>query len=291
MPYKKKLGDRKDGRRLRSLTPYTYMIPYIMKTRVTSSNFISDSIDISNMEAYIRRKRQAGLKSFGIMHVLIAAYVRACSQLPALNRFISGQRIFSRDKVVVNMVIKKSMNRESPDTCVKYTFDLDATADQVYRIMQDTIENYRAQDGESGFDKLARVINYIPGVLLKFTVWLLMLLDYFGALPSFLTDLSPFHGSLFISSIGSLGIPPIYHHLYDFGNVPVFLTFGAKRKVMELNSKGEPVSRKYLDYTFVLDERICDGYYYASSLKLMRSLYKHPEVLDAPPEEIIEDVR
>lgn len=291
MPYKKKLGDRKDGRRLRSLTPYTYMIPYIMKTRVTSSNFISDSIDISNMEAYIRRKRQEGLKSFGIMHVLIAAYVRACSQLPALNRFISGQRIFSRDKVVVNMVIKKSMNRESPDTCVKYTFDLDATADQVYHIMQDTIDSYRAQDGESGFDKLARVINYIPGVLLKFTVWLLMLLDYFGALPNSLTDLSPFHGSLFISSIGSLGIPPIYHHLYDFGNVPVFLTFGAKRKVMELNSKGEPVSRKYLDYTFVLDERICDGYYYASSLKLMRSLYKHPEVLDAPPEEIIEDVR
>ena len=43
--------------------------------------------------------------------------------------------------------------------------------------------------------------------------------------PKELTDLSPFHGSIFITSMGSLGIPPIYHHLYDFGNIPVFVAF------------------------------------------------------------------
>ena len=46
-----------------------------------------------------------------------------------------------------------------------------------------------------------------------------LVLDYFGFLPRWLTKLSPFHGSVYITSMASLGIPPIFHHLYDFGNV------------------------------------------------------------------------
>jgi len=40
----------------------------------------------------------------------------------------------------------------------------------------------------------------------------LKLLDYFGLAPYSLIKVSPFHGSMFITSLGSLGIPPIYHH-------------------------------------------------------------------------------
>lgn len=290
MPYKRRLGDRADGRRLRSLTPMTLVIPYIMKTRNTAQNFISDSINVEPMEEYIREKRRQGLKNFGIMHVLIAAYVRACCQLPYLNRFVGGQRIYTRNKVIVNMVIKKDMRRDAPDTCMKYIFTPDATAEEVYNQIQTAIEGYREKKEESSFDKLAGALNYIPGLFLKFVVWFLMLLDYFGLLPQFLINLSPFHGSMFITSMGSLGIPPIYHHLYDFGNVPVFLAFGAKRKAMELDKNGEVIARRYLDYTFVLDERICDGYCYASALKLMRTLYKDPWQLDERPEQIVEDV-
>ena len=53
------------------------------------------------------------------------------------------------------------------------------------------------------------LLTLIPGVFLKFTVWLLKTLDYFGMLPKFLLEVSPFHGSLFFTSMGSLGIPPI----------------------------------------------------------------------------------
>ncbi|HPE96079.1 MAG TPA: hypothetical protein PLT66_08450, partial [Bacillota bacterium] len=142
----------------------------------------------------------------------------------------------------------------------------------------------------SEFDSVARIINLIPGLFKKFTVWLLNLMDYFGLLPRFLTKLSPFHGSLFITSMGSLGIPPIYHHLYDFGNVPVFCSYGAKRTVIELNRQGKAVEKKYVDYTFVTDERICDGHYFASALKLFKEIMKHPEQLSSPPEKVIDDI-
>ncbi len=290
MQYKKRFGDRPDGRKLRSLTPMTLVTPYIMKTRVTAANMIRDSIDVEPMEQYIREKRSQGMKNFGVMHVLIAAYVRACSQMPYINRFVSGQRVFSREKVIINMVIKKDMNRESPDTCMKYIFEPDATAEEVYTQIQNAIEAYRSREDESAFDKLAGALNYIPGLVLKFLVWFLNLLDYFGLLPMFLINLSPFHGSMFITSMGSLGIPPIFHHLYDFGNVPVFLAFGAKRRAYEADKDGNVITKRYLDYTYVLDERICDGYCYASALKLMRSLYKNPWQLDQRPDQVVQDV-
>ena len=111
---------------------------------------------------------------------------------------------------------------------------------------------------------------------------LLKLLDYFDLLPRKLTMASPFHASFFITSMGSLGIPPIYHHLYDFGNIPVFLAFGSKYRKHEVNADGTVSERKYVDITAVTDERICDGFYYASAFKLMRTYLKNPSILDEP---------
>ena len=48
--------------------------------------------------------------------------------------------------------------------------------------------------------------------------------------------------------------------------------------------------KKYIDVKFVLDERICDGYYYATFFKYFRSLMRHPELLDNPPEVVNQDI-
>ena len=90
--------------------------------------------------------------------------------------------------------------------------------------------------------------------------------------------------------MGSLGIPPIYHHLYDFGNIPAFGAFGCKRKALEVQEDGSVVQKKYIDMKFTLDERITDGYYYATFFKYFKRLMAHPEVLDNPPEEVVKDI-
>ena len=132
--------------------------------------------------------------------------------------------------------------------------------------------------------------DYRYTVVLRGLVGFLKFLDYYGLLPGFLTKLSPFHASFFITSMGSLGIPPIYHHLYNFGNVPVFLSFGARRSELVLQKDGSVQRRWFLDMKFTLDERICDGHYYAAALKCIRHYLKHPEELDKRPEQVIEDV-
>lgn len=283
-------GDRNDGRRLRSLSPIFAVSPYLMKTRNTSQNFLEDHVEITELEKYVVSKRRQGLKNFGILHVLLAAYVRACARYPGLNRFIAGQKIFSRGREIeINMTIKKTMSVDSPDTVIKVTFDPADTADAVYERFNAKVQEVKDAPLDTGFDKLAGAFNLIPGLLLKFFVFLLQALDYFGLLPRALTRLSPFHGSLYITSMASLGIPPIYHHLYDFGNVPVFCSFGKKRRVFETLRDGTVVRRKYIDCNFVTDERIVDGFYFASTLRYLHGLLDDPWQLDAPPEEVVRD--
>ena len=286
--YRRRFGDRKDGRRVRSITPMQRVSVYIMKTRNTSSNFFEDEIDTAAIDRYIKEKKDAGRKGFTIMHVLIASYIRAVSQYPALNRFISGREVYARNDIQINLVIKKEMRLDEPDTAIKVHFTPDATAEEVYDKFTETIEQYRNAPGGS-FDSAAKFLHYLPGFVLRAAIKLLSGLDYLGLLPTALTELSPFHGSFFITSMGSLGIPPIYHHLYDFGNVPLFMSFGAKEHRYELQADGSTAKKTFVKYTVVMDERICDGYYYATSLKAMNRCYKNPWLLDERPETVAED--
>ena len=285
-------GDRSDGRKVRTLAPMAQITAYFQVERNTCSNLFEESFEITNIDRYIRPKRREGLTDFGITHVLLAAYVRGVAKYPQLNRFISGQKVYSRDEdIQYCMVIKKEMTVDAPDTSIKVHLNPHDTAVDVYHKLNAAVESVKAtQELDSSLDGLIQYLNLIPSIVLKFVVWLLKLLDYFGMLPKFLLELSPFHGSLFFTSMGSLGIPPIYHHLYDFGNLPCFGAFGMKRRALEVQEDGSVVQKKYIDVKFVLDERICDGFYYATFFKHYRRLLAHPEVLDNPPEEVVRDI-
>ena len=285
-------GDRNDGRKIRTLAPMAQITAFFQVERNTCSNLFEESFEITHIDRYIRQKRKEGLTDFGITHVLLAAYVRGVAKYPQLNRFISGQQVYSRgEDIQYCMVIKKEMTVDSPDTSIKVHLNPRDTAVDVYHKLNAAVESVKAtQELDSSLDSLIQYLNLIPNVVLKFVVWLLKLLDYFGLLPKFLTELSPFHGSLFFTSMGSLGIKPIYHHLYDFGNIPVFGAFGCKRRALEVQEDGSVVQRKYIDVKFVLDERIVDGYYYAVFFKHYRSLLRHPEILDNPPAEVVRDI-
>ena len=281
----------KEGRKIKNIEPMNMLTPYLMPTRSGASNLFKDRIELTAAETYIKKKRSEGLKGFGMLHLLIAAYVRTVSQRPGINRYIRGQRIFARNSIEVEMTIKKELKLDAPETCIKAEYQPDATSDEVYQVFTNLVDEYKKTEEESGFDNLTKVLRLIPGLLLKFVVFLLKLFDYFGLLPRWLTKLSPFHASMFITSMGSLGIPPVFHHLYNFGNLPIFISYGAKYYERTLNDDGTITKKKYMDFTVVTDERICDGHYYASAFKYLKSLLKTPEVLDNPPEKVIEDIK
>ncbi len=284
-------GDRVDGRRIRTEPPMNQVSPYIMTQRNDATNLFSESFEITHVERYIRQKRKEGYTSFGLTHVLLACYCRAACKYPRVNRFISGQKIYSRgNDLQFCMTIKKEMTSDAPESVIKVHLSPYDTAIDVYNKLNKAVEDVKNSPLDSDFDKTAHSLMLIPGVILKFTVWVLRTLDYFGLLPAFLLEVSTFHGSVFFTSMGSLGIPPIYHHLYNFGNLPLFGSFGCKRRALEVQEDGTVVQKKYLDCKFTMDERIVDGFYYAAFFKHYKRILYRPEILDEAPEEVLSDI-
>ncbi len=289
--YRRRIGDRKDGRRVRTLEPITYVAPFIMPTRVGAMNYFQAAIPMTEMEKFIHKKRAEGKPGFSAMHVLVASYIRMLSQKPGLNRFLSGYRIYARHNIEIIMAVKKELKLDAPETMIKFVFKPDATVDDVYEQFTQKIEEFKnSSEEENIFDKVVGLLGSFPRFLLKGAVDFLKFLDYFGWIPKFLTDLSPFHGTLVITSMASLGIPSIYHHLYNFGNVPVFISFSAVRKENEVDKDGNVNRVRYLDLNFSTDERICDGHYYSAAFHEIKKNLKNPELLERPPETIVDDI-
>ena len=288
--YKRRFGDRKEGRQLRSLEPFYKFIPYIMQKKNDACNLYEDSIEVSEAERWLREKRRDGWKSIGMLHLFIAAYARTCAHCPGINRFISGQKIFARKNIQVVLTVKRALSSDADETTIKVDLEPTDTVFDVYRKLGEKVEEIKANDGENNTEQVAGALCKLPGLFLKFALWLINLLDYFDLLPQFVLDASPFHGSMVITDLGSLGVQPVFHHIYNFGNISTFIAFGAKHKRYEMDRAGVVAERKYIDYKVTMDERTVDGLYYANALKYLKYYLKNPAALEMPPEQVNEDV-
>ncbi len=280
----------KEARRIKSEIPMNTVSPFIMPTRTGASNIFHATVDIGKCEQLIRELKNEGMKGLGMMHIFMASYVRTVSQYPGINRFIQGQRIYTRKNIEICLTIKKELKLNAPETVLKVNATPYDTLTSIYEQLNKEIDMNRQTGDQNNMDTVARLLVKLPSLLLRFTVWILKIFDYFGMLPRFLTKLSPFHGSMFITNMGSLGMPPIYHHLYNFGNLPLFVAMGAKRSEYVLNKEGNVEKRRLIDFTFVCDERICDGHYYATAFKKLKRILENPDQLLLPPDIVVEDI-
>lgn len=288
--YKRRFGDRKEGRLLRSLPAFAKFVPFIMPTRNDACNQYEEAFEVSDVDRRLRKLRVDGYKGIGILHFIIAAYIRGVSMLPGMNRFVVGRRIYARDNIEVVMTVKRSLAIDATETTIKVVFEPTDTIFDVYRKMSEKIDEIKTVEGNNNTEDVAEAMCKAPRFLLRFALTILRIMDYFGWLPQSLLDASPFHGSMIITDLGSLRIGPIYHHIYNFGTLPVFISFGAKRHAYELDRHGNMVDRKYVDCKFVMDERTVDGHYYAQFLQAFRYICQHPEIVETPPSKVVEDV-
>ena len=197
---KRRLGDRFNGRRLRTLPPMMYAVPFIMKERSDSQNYFKSRVDMDVVERFLRKCKQSDsekLRGLGFMHLLVAAYVRTVSQKPAINRFIAGQRIYSRTEITLSMVVKKSMELNAQESTIKVNFQPTDTIEQVYDKMEEKIAIAKSAGDTNSFDRLTRKLFVLPAIVFRGFVALLDLWIIWGSCPKrFTASLHSMHPSL-----------------------------------------------------------------------------------------------
>ena len=278
-------GRRPDGKRVKKLDPIVQMTPYLMPMRCDAQVFLEHRADYEKMSRYIARKSQEGQK-ITFMQILVAAYVRAVSRNPEVNRFIFNKQYFSRNNCSVSYtVLKNPQDTNSNEDTVRILFDLTDTIFDVRDRMNDAVEKSRAAE-EGGFViKLARGLLAVPG-LATLVVGLVKLLDRYGIAPGVLMRELPLYSGLYVTNNGSIGLHHPLHHIYNFGNVSLFFGMGSILKEAVVEADGKARMRRVLPVGITADERVCSGAHYAAFFFDVIHLMDHPEELENPPEEV-----
>lgn len=283
-------GKRPDGRVIRTLDPMQQIMPYLLKTRTDSMNMYDDTFPCEPLDAYIKEKAAQGIK-IQYMHIIIAAIVRLMALRPQLNRFVMNGKIYARPKVWISFVVHPTLRDGSAGTTIKLCFEGTETILEVAKIVNDAIEKETTKRVETNdTDKLLHTLmTRIPTPLLRLVINTLMWMDRHNLLPQSLIALSPFHTSLFLTNLKSLGINHVLHHVYEFGTTGLFFAMGKEKEIPVVRS-GVCTIEKHMGYGLVSDERFCDGLYFALSLRQLRKFMRNPSVLEKPLEAKTEDI-
>jgi len=282
------LGDRYDGWRLRNVDPMFSVAPFILKSRVDSQVLFEIKVPIDKIETFIRNHKE-DIPDLSIMHVVMASLIRLISQRPNLNRFVIWHKIFARNHVNFSIAIKRSMSDIGEETIIEPYF---LPTDTIQKIVSKTnieLQNTLKASQDNSTDNLSKIFSFLPDFLLRSVVFLLSCLDKIGLMPKIFNHASPFHASFFLTNLGSIGIESIYHHLYEFGTCSMFVAMGKKTKENVIEKNGEIKTNKSILLKFVLDERICDGFYYARSMRMLEKILSNPSDLLFPPKEVLID--
>lgn len=276
-------GRRPDGREVRSgIDPIIRVLPYIMRRRNDSQVYYKMNIPSEPIDGFIgeRRKTNAGLSP---MSILIAAYIRAVKEMPTINRFVMNKRIYERNELTVSFIVLKSNTKEHcKETPVKVAFSEDDTIFDVADKVSAAIEKNRSLAASNSTDKLVNILLTMP-VIANLGVQTIRVLDRYGLLPKKIIDVSPFHTSLFVSNMASIGMGSIYHHIYNFGTTSGFMGIGRKSKRMRIAADGSIDTESCYPVGVVIDERITSGAQYALFFGILKKYLKNPELLETSP--------
>ena len=284
-------GFRSDGKRIKNLEPIVKIIPHIMKERNDSQNIFKYEVLCDSIDKFIVEQRENEEKSFSYMHVVIAAIVRLIALRPQLNRFVVNGRIYRRNNIYVSFVVKKSLRDDVVETTVKLKFDGTEDIDTIKEKIDESIKKNSTRKAKNNTDKLARFLTRVPNLFIKIGVGFVKLLDRYGMLPRKTIDASPFHTSFFITNLKSIKTDYIYHHLYDFGTTGLFIAMGKEQMKPIVTKDNKLDVGKVMTLGIVTDERFCDGFYYANSLRLLKRIMENPNVLKEKLEKKVEDIK
>jgi len=278
-------GDRNDGIRLRKLPGFRKMFPYLMRTRTESLIYHTLRLEIGRTLAWLERTNAGGGKKFSFFHVILAAGVRTLALRPEANRFVAGRRLYQRRTIDLSFVVKRDLTEEAAETTVKITFDPRSTVWDVYKqvtaVVQALRENPTSRD-ESASD----IVTKLPRSLARLAMAGVRALDYFGLLPGSFIKGDALYTSVFLANLGSIGFDVVFHHLYEWGNAPIFVVVGKPKKEPVVGQRGELEVQDVLDLNFTLDERITDGIYFVTTIDMFRDLIENPERLENPPKSL-----
>lgn len=281
-------GDRKDGTYLKKIDSMHTIMPLIFPNRCDNEAFISECIDLTPVNAWLERKNADHPEyAYNLFQVMVTAVLKCITLRPKMNRFIANQTMYQRNEVSAAFTVKKIFSDNGGEALAsihsKGSDNIDSIHDEIFR----QVSLCRSEEKDPSTEAMD-VIQKAPRLLLKLVGAVARFLDRHGWMPQSVIASDPYYSSVLLSNLGSIKLHAGYHHLANWGTMSVFCVIGERKKRPFYDDEGNVEMKESVDLGLTVDERIADGYYYSKTVRLLRKLLEHPELLELPLAEEVE---
>ena len=282
--YKRRFGDRRDGRWIKDVPGLTTIMMHMMPKRTAAEVYVNEKIDVTELLRFLEKKNAAHPDyKTTLMHCFIVAIARMIKERPKMNRFIQGRRMYERFDISLSFVAKRRFTDHAEEALMffvpKDEDDLDSLS---YRIAGQVKETKKSEHSTGGIDSTIDAFAKIPRLLLMPVIGIIRAMDFWGVNPKALTDGDTNYSTVLLTNLGSIKGPAVYHHLNDYGTNSIVVAIGTMHKEEMVMPDGHKEIRDVVEIGATLDERIADGFYFVRSLKLVKHIFANPELLDRP---------
>lgn len=291
VPHKKHRLDRYDGWYISGLDSMHVMMPYFFGPRTKNEAVMSEVLDLTEVDKYLAQKNADSPDfKYTWFHFIVAAVAKTLQLRPKMNYFITGRRFYERKYIRISFVVKRQLDEKAEELQANFLLDREGGSplDQVHDYVKAYVNKVRKEDKTVGISNALNAVKKLPRPLFNLMAWALKRMEYYGLYPKGLAKDDPCYASVFVTNLGSIKLHADYHHLFDWGNNSFFIVINEKKLRPFWHEDGTYELRNTIKLGLTIDERIADGTYFAKSIRLLRKIFAHPELLDLPAAEPIE---
>ena len=272
--------DRFDATPVPDVHPVRRIMPFIMPSKNGAFVLFEHDIPTAPLVTFladVNRQRPAD-RPVTMFHCVLRAIGIALTDFPRLNRYVSGSRLYARKGIWLAFSAKQRLERDAP----LFTAKVELTAGEPLGTFVDRVLGVLGEGRsgkESAADREIKGFLKLPGPILRTAVKLQRILDGWNLYPSTLLVDDPLYASAFIANLGSVGLDAVFHHLYEYGTIPIFATMGRVHRAPVVFENGSVGSREVFRMRYTYDERIEDGFYAARALERLAACLAEPTTL------------
>jgi len=238
------------------------MMAFLMRGRNESAVYFEQELDLARTLPWLAEWNQRTGKHATVFHLVMHVLASVLHERERLNRFTVGRKTYQRKGVFLSFAAKQQKSDDHPLRTLKCEFGKGETFADVVARTSGEVDGARTIE-KTPMDRELGILLKLPGFLLAFLIGVLGWAYRWGIAPRSLVDTDPLYTSAFLANLGSIGLPAAYHHLYEHGNCPLFVTLG--------RIDGDRMTMK-----FTYDERVEDGLYCAKTLQLLKARIEDP---------------
>lgn len=280
----KRIGDRKDAKKVRNLDGLHNVMIDIKPERCDSDVYMNKEIDVTKLIKYVEKyKKEHPDNKITYFHAFAMAFAKTIYNKPLLNRFVANRTFYDRNDVIIAFVAKTAFEEDSEEVMINIKVDKD---DNIFTLRDKItkrvakIRNSKKGEKKENTNNIVDVVGKLPKLIRMIVTGTLKFLDKHGWLPESITKDNLYYSSVILSNLGNFKIGSIYHNIVNFGTSSIIATMGMIHKSKVIDKDGKEKIIDVCDFGVNMDERIADGYYFAKSIKVLEYILDNPELLE-----------